>query len=42
MGEDMETINMIEHIELLVAGVLLNNIVILILIFTKEDRKWFK
>jgi hypothetical protein len=39
MGEDMETINMIEHIELLVAGVLLNNIVTLILIFTKEDRK---
>jgi len=30
---------MIEHIELLVAGVLLNNIVTLILIFTKEDRK---
>lgn len=30
---------MIEHIELLVAAVLLNNIVQLILIFTKEDRK---
>lgn len=42
MGEDMETINMIEHIELLVVGVLLNNIVTLILIFTKEDKEWFK